>query len=126
MTNVTGNRFERATDDEIEQFAAHQLSSNTKKSTKSSITLLERYKVEAFGWTGSFVDLEEEDLVRLLQSFFQKIRKEMVKLMNQDHLTQCTYYGILRHFHEELKIELQLPSARVITKHLKIMKIQIL
>ena len=75
MTNVTGNRFERATDDEIEQFAAHQLSSNTKKSTKSCITLLERYKVEAFGWTGSFVDLEE-DLVRLLQSFFQKIRKE--------------------------------------------------
>ena len=73
MTNVTGNRFERATDDEIEQFAAHQLSSNTKKSTKSSITLLERYKVEAFGGTGSFVDLEEEDLVRLLQSLFQKI-----------------------------------------------------
>ena len=43
------NRFEAASDGELQSFADNQKSLNTQRSTKTTMCLLEQYKVEAPG-----------------------------------------------------------------------------
>ena len=69
------NRFEAASDGELQSFADNQKSLNTQRSTKTTMCLLEQYKVEAFNYTNGFETMDRNNLVKLLKSFYQKIKK---------------------------------------------------
>ena len=98
-------RFVRATEDDIDNFAKKQKSVNTTRTTQVAMKLLQKYKAEAFAELGDFEDLTESELTTLLKSYFQTITKENGELYEPGTLNTM-YYGIVRHFRDQLKIEL--------------------
>ena len=89
------NRFEAASDGELQSFADNQKSLNTQRSTKTTMCLLEQYKVEAFNYTNGFETMDRNNLVKLLKSFYQKIKKSDGEPYEPGSL-RTMHYGVLR------------------------------
>ena len=111
------NRFEAASDGELQSFADNQKSLNTQRSTKTTMCLLEQYKVEAFNYTNGFETMDRNNLVKLLKSFYQKIKKSDGEPYEPGSL-RTMHYGVLRFFREQFQIEFSDSQTGEIVKHL--------
>ena len=111
------SRFEAATNDELDDFVQNQKSLNTQRSTKATITLLEQYKVQAFGVTQAFDDIERSELVKIMKSFYQKVRRVNGDPYEPNSL-RTMHYGVVRHFREEMQLEFTDSENNQIIKHL--------
>lgn len=115
--DLNQSRFEAATDAEIEEFIDGQKCVNTIKSTKTTINLLNQYKVEAFSLTDSFVDIDRGLLIKLMKSFYLKIRKHDGEQYEPGTL-RTMHYGVIRYFRDEFELEFTASENREIVKHL--------
>ena len=111
------DRFQAATELEFNDFAEEQECLNNKRSTQNALNLLSQYKVQAFDYTQSYDAINRDDLVFLLKSFYQKVRKENGDPYEPGSL-RTMHYGILRHLRDECKIDFSSAENRDIVKHL--------
>ena len=79
--------------------------------------LLEQYKVEAFNYTNGFETMDRNNLVKLLKSFYQKIKKSDGEPYEPVHCVQCIMV-FLRFFREQFQIEFSDSQTGEIVKHL--------
>ena len=117
----TTNRFEAATDAELENFVNQQKSANTQKSTKVTISLLNQYKTQAFGNTQPFDIIERTELIKIMKSFYQKVKKSNGDPYEPGSL-KTMHYGIIRYFRDEMHIELSNSENNDIVHHLGAVK----
>ena len=116
------NRFEAASDGELQSFADNQKSLNTQRSTKTTMCLLEQYKVEAFNYTNGFETMDRNNLVKLLKSFYQKIKKsdgepyEPGSLRTMHYYDECCYCYDRKQYSIVIRKELYVIIFKVIIK----------
>ena len=114
---MTRSRFEPVPEDEdVNNFVVGTRSKNTTMSTKQWATLLNQYKVEAFGWTESIDELDEERIVKLVQCFLQTIKRADGESYEPGSLSTI-YYSIKRHL-VDLEVSISPLNWKALTSHL--------
>ena len=114
---MTRSRFEPVPEDEdVNNFVVGTRSKNTTMSTKHRATLLNQYKVEAFGWIESIDELNEERIVKLIQCFLQMIKRADGESYERGSLSTI-YYSIKRHL-VDLEVSISPLNWKALTSHL--------